>query len=156
MDGAHHIEVELELAVALRKEVVFHASPETVLGIPSGVGHLMEKGLVVLIFKFLVGKFCQNHNALLGARIELSGGTAGTRHGSMPPAVGPGPPDGSVPLQLLHVCLGKLSAGRWHVACPVGSLPIVQMLVAHQTHAHLLPILKSDRSPHTALGGYGT
>ena len=157
LHGAHHIEVEHKPTIALGEKIVFHRAFEVALTESQLVGHPRKEGLVVGRLETFVRKLHQNHQSTPVALVES--------------LVRLDPAQGS-PAACLHPLAAHLrpAAHGTHDLCvyfaetavavgqeppAVGRLPVVQVLVAAQLHAHGASVAERGRAPHTPAGGHG-
>ena len=138
----------------MRKEIVVDTAYEIPVMVVFAVGNAIEKLAVVGGTEMLVGEIHKDDDALLGAVIGCLMRTGGRTAavvvgGALKAALG------SI---LLHV--GEIGGGEGAVfllneLAPVGSQPIVDVLIAHQLNLYFTTVGKGDNTRHTAFYGNG-
>ncbi len=159
--GTRDVEVEVELIVALREEIVLHAALEAqAVGEAHLVGHAVVERLVVANSEFGVGELHQDDEGLLGAGVAIVGSADGDPARGLSPCgarlVGLGASGHDGPVHLLRTQF-QIDARRTVTAegAPFGISPVAEELVAAQLDARLGAVGEGDHTPHSPLGGHG-
>ena len=156
-DGAYHVEVELKLAFALVDEIVFHTALEShLVGESALIGNAVVEGFVVARLESEVLELCQDNQSflhsletglplgsLLAARLLQAAYLRAARLALLQ--------------QLGYV--SRLIKARERVFlehASVGTLPVMQVLVAAHLHADRCPVGQSHIFPLPAFGGNGS
>ena len=158
--GTHHVEREVELAVALLREVVVDAADELPLAEALLVGHALVVGHRVGLLELHVGELHEDDESFLLSRIAhrgffgigaLGGGSLAHRRRLLPPR------QGLLAERLQAQGRERLKAvAAVEVGLPLLVLPVVQVLVARQPGIDRRAVLEEDSAPEVGLSGDGT